>query len=290
MNCRSFRKFVGAFADGELDTQANAEALEHLNMCPTCAQRVADVQQLKQAIVRSMGQETAPEHLRAKVEALVASRTETTGEPTGSAMGRLVYRLMVPLGIAAAIVMSIAVWEWATPGDVPLAPGIKTVRDVRLASEVRNQHRMCMVHVLEHHDRSLGRGLNGISRRLTDRLKLRAIAPDLADHGFALVGADQCGVMGRPGGHVLYRKDDGAMLSVFSTALADCDKVSLGRSMRHQGMEFTVDQRDNLAVVAWSQGCAMYIFCGQVPVEQVLEAAADARRALDQPSQASERP
>lgn len=281
MNCRNFRKFVGAFADGELDTQANAEALEHLNMCPPCAQRVADVQRLKQAIVDSMGQEVAPEHVRANVEALAVGRSELAGGSAGSPMGRLVYRLMVPVGLAAAIVMSIAVWEWATPADVPLAPGVKTVRDVRLASEVRNQHRMCTVNALEHHDASLGRALSGISRRLTDRLKLRVIAPDLADHGFALVGADQCGVMGRPGGHVLYRKGDGAMLSVFSTALGGCDKVSLGQSARHGGMDFTVDQRDGLAVVAWSQGCASYIFCGQVPVEQVLEAAADARRAFE---------
>lgn len=272
---------MGAFADGELDTQANAEALEHLNMCPPCARRVADVQQLKHAIVRSTGQETAPDHLRAKVEALVAGRTESARGPGDTQLGRFVYRLMVPIGMAAAIVMSIVVWEWTTPADVPLAPGIKTVRDVRLAGEVRNQHRMCTVHALKRHDASLGRSLNGIARQLTDRLKLQAMAPNLADHGFALVGADQCGIMGRPGGHVLYRSADGTLLSVFSTALGNCDKVSFGRSARFEGVEFAVDQRDDLAVVAWTQGCASYIFCGQAPLQQVLAVSAKARQAFE---------
>ncbi|MFQ5489654.1 MAG: anti-sigma factor family protein [Phycisphaerae bacterium] len=280
MNCRSFRKFVGAFADGELDTQANAEALEHLNMCPQCVARVADVQHLKQAIIRTVGQETAPEHLRASVRASIGRQVGPVKGAAGSPASRWVYRLLVPMGMAAAIVLAITAWEWTRSADTRLAPGVKTVREAQLATEVRNQHRMCTVHALEHHDATLGRDLAGIAERLTDRLKLRAMAPDLGGHGYALVGADQCGVRGRTGGHVLYRAADGAMLSVFSMAQDNCTKVTFGRTVRSAGMDFAVDQRDDLAVVAWSDGCVGYVFCGQAPMDQVLEMSADARRAF----------
>ena len=63
MNCTSFRKYVGAFADGELDTKLNLDALEHLNMCPDCARRVSHVQELKAALKRVLPVEGAPADL-----------------------------------------------------------------------------------------------------------------------------------------------------------------------------------------------------------------------------------
>ena len=53
MNCQSFRKYIGAFADGELEVSQNLEALEHLNMCPSCAARVTNINELKEAINRA---------------------------------------------------------------------------------------------------------------------------------------------------------------------------------------------------------------------------------------------
>ena len=47
MTCKTFRKYLYAFADGELETRENLEALEHLNMCPSCCRKVAVQQALR---------------------------------------------------------------------------------------------------------------------------------------------------------------------------------------------------------------------------------------------------
>lgn len=67
MNCISFRKFAGAFADGELDVRQNLEALEHINMCPICAGRVEEVSRQRSALVRLWGEQSAPPRVQREV-------------------------------------------------------------------------------------------------------------------------------------------------------------------------------------------------------------------------------
>lgn len=47
MNCRNVKKFLYAFADGQLSVRANCEVLDHLKMCPACSRAVAEVVQLR---------------------------------------------------------------------------------------------------------------------------------------------------------------------------------------------------------------------------------------------------
>ena len=67
MNCTQFRKYAGAFADGELDIQINLEALEHLNMCPACTQRVDEIASLRPALERPHSNPRAPRELRDRI-------------------------------------------------------------------------------------------------------------------------------------------------------------------------------------------------------------------------------
>ena len=61
MDCLGFRKYVGAFADGELDVDRNLDVLEHLNMCPKCAAQVQEIHNLKSVLCRQHESVSAPQ-------------------------------------------------------------------------------------------------------------------------------------------------------------------------------------------------------------------------------------
>jgi anti-sigma factor RsiW len=273
MNCRTFRKFAGAFADGELDTRANAEVLEHLNMCPQCAQRVAEVQQLKATLGGVFQKERVPAGLadRVRTALLVEAGAAQPRKPVP-----LRHRLFVPLSMAAAVLAAVAVWQFWGAGEPP--PGSATVIQARFAAETREQHRRCSQLGLKHHDESLGRDPDGIAAKLTERLRLAVMAPDLEAYGYQLVGADACGILSRTGGHALYRNAEGQWLSVFSVGVADCAGASLGPSPGCGRKEPFRERQDGLSVVAWSEACAAYVLCGQAGLVDLTNIMAGVRR------------
>jgi hypothetical protein len=79
------RRYLAAFADGELDVERNLQVLEQLAMDPKHTNRVVHQQQLKQAVARAMhGPEQAPPALRQRIEALAEGETGTGVEPHNS--------------------------------------------------------------------------------------------------------------------------------------------------------------------------------------------------------------
>lgn len=273
MNCRTFRKFAGAFADGELDTRTNAEALEHLNMCPQCAQRVAEVQQLKSTLGGIFQKEGVPAGLADRVRGALLAEA---GEARPKKPVPLRHRLLVPLSMAAAVLAAVAVWQFWGVEEPP--PGSATVIQARFAAETREQHRRCSQLGLRHHDESLGADLDGIAAKLSKRLRLAVIAPDLEAYGYQLVGADACGILGRTGGHALYRNAEGQWLSVFSVGVADCAGASLGPSPGCGQKEPLRERQDGLSVIAWSEACAAYVLCGQASLADLAKIMAGVRR------------
>lgn len=275
MNCTSFRKYVGAFADGELDVAQNLEALEHLNMCRNCAAHVANITKLKAAIGRIYGHRETPSALREKVLAALdtadrGSSLEATGDLQASS--HPTHRLMAPLGVAAAILVSVTVWQiWPAPAPqtrpVTVVPG-QIVRDVR------TQHQRCLTNRGSlHHAADLPRTPSEIERILSEELKLKVLAPNLTAHGFELIGADRCGILGRSGAHLLYRSVAGPKaLSIFTIA-----HLGWLRSTDHptdSKYAYISGNDDRLTVLAWHDGPQTYVTCGDLP-------AADLRRVMD---------
>ncbi len=290
MKCRQVRKYVGAFADDELDVERNLEVLEHLNMCPDCAQRAVDIPTLKRALRRIWPDGPVPQPLLHRVRAALPA--EGDSEPIESAprspkakpepMHRLKaglrrFRLTVPLAMAASLALAVTVGRlWPSPNP---QPGTATLVTARAASDIRKQHQHCVTHrCLRHHDQSLSRELPVIARRLSERLGLAVMVPDLAAQGFELVGADRCGIQGRPGAHVLYQTpSDGVMLSAFTT----------GRmaELRPDGLtnigdrRYFVGTKDDLAVVAWHAQAETYVLCGPIRNSRLLAIAGQIRTA-----------
>ena len=55
MNCRKIRKYLFAFADGQLGVKANCEMLDHLKMCRKCSAIVDEHQAVRRARTVSVG-------------------------------------------------------------------------------------------------------------------------------------------------------------------------------------------------------------------------------------------
>lgn len=272
MDCRSFRKFVGAFADGELEVSQSLDALEHLNMCPSCTRRVEEVNGLREAMKRIYGEESAPPGLRRDV--LFALDAEVDASATIKLDRHPLARwrrsrLFVPLGIAAGLVLAATMWQFLPTGSSP-SPGQITVVAGRAVADVREQHRRCLIeHRYDHHDESLTLYLPEIAKRLSQRLRMKVIAPDLSREGFVLVGADDCGIRGRPGAHVLYRAESNDVaLSLFSVArMGDLGAAANTACAERRCF---VSTEDALTVAAWHEGAETYAMCAAVAEETLL--------------------
>lgn len=278
MNCRSFMKYVGAFADGELEVTQNVEALEHLNMCPSCAERVAAVGALRASVKNLYGAEEAPARLHHRVRhALSLEVAAAEGSANRSRPGRgytALARLTVPLGMAAAVVFAASVWFSRSP-VVPSA-GTLTVVPGRVVADVRDQHQRCIHASRPHHREGLGRDLDTIAATLGRELNMTVLVPDLSSFGFDLIGADRCGIRGRPGAHVLYRgRSNGSILSVFSVA-----RMTSLRSETVEGRDgddLLVAADQPLAVVAWHDGPQTYLLSAVLPTKDMVELATHVR-------------
>lgn len=136
MNQHECRKYIPAFADGELDVEQNLKVLEQMAMDPTNTRRVLHQQQLRKACSHAM--DTAecrcPDELRSKIAALAeaepahdasdpalsedagvpsASHQTYTGPPVIARIGR-----WAPVAVAAMLLIGTLVVLYQAPGGI----------------------------------------------------------------------------------------------------------------------------------------------------------------------------
>lgn len=265
MNCKDFRTYAGAFADGELEIAQNLEALEHLNMCPRCAKRVTAITNLKNTLNRAYKVGPAPQELRERVLVSLDPVVQPTAQqPSNTKRQRATFfRWGTSMGLAAAIALTVYT-VWYRP-DAPLPPGILTVVASQPIYDVRAQHQTCALLGAKHHNASLPRDLKEIARRLGEELNLTVLAPNLETQGFELLGADRCGIRGRPGAHLMYRSiATGELLSVFTVQRWErLDAgLSIEKSVRLIEGDILVSSAAQYQVVAWHEGACTHALCG----------------------------
>ena len=265
MDCKQFRKYIGAFSDGELDIEHNLDALEHLNMCPACAARVTEVSTLWESLRRAHGNVKAPPRLKAKIEAMMREGDSAKATPPGRT--RQILRVFVPLTAVASLLLVVGLWRPWVAEPSPLL----RVADLpaQLVADARHQHRTCVrERSANHFDPTLPRDPSSIATALGRDLGMRVAVPQLNHLGYRLIGADRCGVGRRKGSHALYRSSSpNGELSLFTvgrTAALASDR--LGAAVKRNMV--TADD-DRLAVVAWHDGPQTYLACAEVP-EDVL--------------------
>ena len=246
MTCKTFRKYLYAFADGELETRENLEALEHLNMCPSCCRKVAVQQALRASLARVYEADVAPPALHDRVHAGVGRTRDT-------AIARRTLRVLVPLAAAAAV--GFLLLRTFGPESAPIpAPA------VAFAEQIVNRHQACQQHGAGHHDETLPLSL-AAGAALEERLGLPVFAPDLTWAGYTFHSADKCGVSQHLGSHLFYaRKDDSApVLSVFS--LRGVPDLAGARVETHNGRQYHLLRSGPFDLVAWNTEKACHVIC-----------------------------
>ncbi len=273
MNCMQFRRYSDAIADGEVDTSVYAEAAGHLDQCPQCAREVEGIRGLKSTLERTWGDGQVPQHLRNRVLAMLQTEVEA---PSGKAVesrsispGPPPYAYFPRFAVAAAVGLAAAAWllaPWSGQRE-----GGPVTATARVVAEVRAQHRVCVTrHGVNHHDPSLSRDLPTIAERLSRRLNLAVIAPDLSKDGFALLGADRCGIPGHPGAHILYESPStGTTLSVYTVEPVAALKPNPAGPPGVRRYFAAVDEPET--VLAWHDAGQTYIACGEVDEARMKE-------------------
>lgn len=278
MNCTQFRKYAGAFADGELDIQINLEALEHLNMCPACTQRVDEITSLRSALERTHSGHRAPgdlrDGIRQALEAQIHDADPVDSDTTVAGSGqverpRRTSRWLVPLSMAAVLVAAVSAWQYMPDADV--SSGTMTTLAVRTVADAARIHRDCASNRRSnHHHSTLPENAVQLASHLSRRLGFQVIVPDFTPSGFTLVGADFCALGGRDTAHVLYTQqaEGGAALSVFSTKYIPELRPASVTTRGNTGV--FVREVGELTVAAWHENGQTYTFCSELAERPLL--------------------
>lgn len=291
MNCTTFRKYIGAFADGELDVPLNLEALEHLNVCPSCAGKVADVHGLKSALHRVHGEIAAPAALRAQVRGVVArlSAAASVGTAEGPTTGRrpsmdlvsVLRRWFLPLSVTTMVLLGAFYLLRTGPLSATVPPGAMGPA-ARFVADVRERHDLCVTRP-PLFDRNVfpypGVGTRLVADQLSRRLSRRALVPDLSRAGFALVGADLCRIGGRSAGQAFYRREPaGTALSLFSAE--PVPELTPNRPASTFGVPyFASSVEGEPTVVAWHAPEGTFGACGDLAESELVKTLAPFRTA-----------
>jgi mycothiol system anti-sigma-R factor len=247
MTCKEFRKFLYAFADGELETRENLEVLEHLNMCPSCTRKVAMQQELRAAVTRVCPSEPAPDALRERVLA-------NLGWSPSRRHRRWIF--LAPLAAAAAIAL------------VFILPADDTARaEDALAAAVVKTHRMCCDHLGVHHRADLPKDLTA-GNALSRDLKFPVLVRNFSNADYAFHSANICMVDRVKSSHVMYlRAGDNDRLSAFTLP-----KRRLGgEKVQHGDFVYHLLDNDGIGIVGWNDEGASHLVCAEPNAQTVLD-------------------
>jgi len=274
MICRSFRKYAGAFADGELDTRTNAEALEHLNMCPRCTERVVEIQRMKQTMARVFLAELPPTALTERIQTMV--RGPAPAPTARKPESRWANRILVPLSVAAAVLAAFTVWQTFRPETPP--GGADTTNPAQFAEDMRVVHADRVMYGQQHPICAPDEDLAAVATSLGDRLGLPVYVPDLGRFGYKFLGAEVCSIQSRNVGHLFYRQQEGERtLSLFCLPASACGSSPVGTPEQYESRTYMVDSGTDLPEVAWSDAATVFVFCGPADTLQLLQIAAVVR-------------
>lgn len=283
MNCMSVRKFLYAFADGQLGVQANCEVLDHLKMCPACSRLVDEHQTLRAAVGRSVAAEKTPEGLHQRVVQRVEGASATPG------------RWLRPLAAAACVALAATGAWWAfsnqsaDPNQTANAP-VRVEGGPTAATMIAEVHRMCLAEPAKHQYPSLPRDRSQVASAINQHFggRIAAVAPNLSRFGYEFESVNLCGIdasLSREGGHLIYASADRqSRVSLFCVPRLDrldqCSEVS-GPSPDGY-LQYEVDQEGGkkLAILAWHRNSTSYACSANLTIEQLREMVAGIRLAM----------
>ena len=215
---KEIRKYLPAFADGELEVEQNLRVLEHMAMNPRATRRVMHQQQLRQAVDQSVRNATppAPEALKRKITKMAeqAGEKNAAAAATPSTRSRFRIAAWIPTAIAALLLLGAGVLFYAAATRHPGASNSGVASRPSLAMElpVLNdliaKHELC-VHPLEelYHGSIFPREIENVPaavRKVFGKDSYTLL--DLTDLGYRYADAGVCPIGAGKAVHVVYRR------------------------------------------------------------------------------------
>jgi len=198
MNCSEAEVLIHALLDGELDAGHVRDVEAHLATCPACTAKLAAVRTMRQAMAAAELKESAPAHLRARIEAaLPAPPPRAPTAAAGFSPWRLSRRFFVG-GFALGTALSGAVAATLVLGV------LRDDQEQRIANEVVSAHLRSLqpghltdVETSDQH--TVKPWFNG---------KLGVAPPviDLTAQGFTLIGGRLDDINGETVAAIVYRR------------------------------------------------------------------------------------
>lgn len=215
-----FRKYLAAFADGELDVEQNLRVLQYMAMHPQATRRVMHQQQLRQAVKRSIVSQTplAPRHVREALEELAVSEPLGSMGPSASmdmrtgGGGALTgwFRRWAPAAAAVLILaVSLVALQLSSRGAGGFdSPGEAVLVGLKNSERFANRHDHCSKDPTMLHRGAMPTTLDALPAGVSSYLG-QAKLPNLdvqAATGFRFKAAGECTLPGKGSVHLVYER------------------------------------------------------------------------------------
>lgn len=219
------RKYLAAFADGELDVDQNLRLLEHMKMDPNATARVAHQQQLRECVCRCMSTDCPPMPDLLK-QSVVQMLEEPSVDEHEAVIARIrPYQVTALLSsIAAAIAICLSLFMYfnqphVTPGfsvsEVAIENHIPGFSDYTAASilpvsqvdRFATRHTSCAQQIsLLHHFASNPSNIEEMPKVISEHLGNQAYpCLDLSNIGYQFAGAGPCKIPNDISAHLIYK-------------------------------------------------------------------------------------
>ncbi|MEX2214024.1 MAG: hypothetical protein WD768_07850 [Phycisphaeraceae bacterium] len=276
MDDKEVRKYLEAFADGELDVEQNLRVLEHMSMNPQATRRAMHQQQLRQAVERAMKEcsPAAPSDLRAKIEAIASQANDddavTLKQMRAAKHDRgilAVLRRWTP-AIAAAVILVVTASIWFQMRQDAAQPGLPVYQvDARTAGRIDRRHETCAAaldRLSKAHD--FGKEVGILPEKVKEFLAMNEGVPvlDLSSIGYEYAGAGQCGAAGGKSVHVVYRGKDKPPISLWIRADSE------GEVTIDEGKVYVATPADIAhPILIWRRNTTVFYLTG-MPVKELM--------------------
>jgi anti-sigma factor RsiW len=264
MNCSEAEILIHALLDGELDAGHARDVEAHLATCPTCTAKFAALRTMRQAMAAAALKESAPAHLRVRIEAALPAppaRTPATATP-GYNPWRFNRRFFVG-GFALGTALSGAIAATLVLGV------LRDDQQQRIAGEVVSAHLRSLqpghltdVETSDQH--TVKPWFNG-------KLDVAPPVIDLTAQGFTLIGGRLDDINGETVAAIVYRRRN----HVINLFVAE----SLGA--KHQGT--AAETRHGFNVRHWTEGGLDFWAVSDINADELDEFCRKLRPALQPP-------
>lgn len=288
MNCHQFRKYLHAFADGQIDVKSNCDLLDHLKMCHECSRIVDQHNALKSLIVASAARIAVPAGLESRIRSAIEPSRKSR-KRAASLVGPFADRPLLRVSAMAACVVITVLSLWATgivgPGE-SLRGGLATSADFDMDSAdlkmrgVVVRHNKCVESCNQqaHQLAGLPSDRESAALELAGRLgdQVAIAAPDLTGFGYEFESAAVCSPDREVHGataHMMYVNHAyGTRLSFFSVPHWKGADGLLADATLRKPFAFTPQGNcQNQSIVAWNGKTSTYIVCAPINQEDLSE-------------------